>query len=108
MPSVQPDRIHSWHLYVIRLRLDRLKIDRAQFITELQSRGIGTFVHWMPLHMYLYYRETYGYQPRDLVNAAALYPQIVSLPLYPDMTGQEADYVCDSIKQVVAREHKRV
>ena len=106
VPGVQPDRIHSWHLYVVRLRLDRLKIDRAQFITELQARGIGTSVHWMPLHMHPYYRETYGYQPHDLPVAAGLYPQLITLPLYPDMTDQEADYVCDSIKEVSKKSRK--
>ena len=63
VPRVQPDRIHSWHLYTIRLRVDRLRIDRAQFIAELKQRGIGTSVHWLPLHMHPYYRETYGYRP---------------------------------------------
>ena len=89
-----------------RLRLDRLKIDRARFITELQARGIGTSVHWMPLHMHPYYRETYGYSPQDLPVAAGLYPQLITLPLYPDMTSEEADYVCDSIKEVAKKSRK--
>ena len=103
LPRVQPGRIHSWHLYVIRLQLNRLKIDRAQFITELQQRGIGVSVHWMPLHLHPYYREAYEYVPDDLPCAAALYPQIITLPLYPDMTDTEVGYVCDSIKQIIAR-----
>jgi dTDP-4-amino-4,6-dideoxygalactose transaminase len=103
LPRVQPGRIHSWHLYVIRLQLDRLQIDRAQFITELQQRGIGVSVHWMPLHMHPYYRETYEYVPEELPCAAALYPRIITLPLYPDMTDGEVGYVCDSIKQIIAR-----
>src|SRR3981081_2018335 len=49
LPRQQPNRVHSWHLYAIRLQLDKLKIDRAQFIKELQQRGIGIAVHWMPL-----------------------------------------------------------
>src|SRR6266496_172091 len=106
LPSVQPDRIHSWHLYAIRLQLDRLQIDRAQFIAELQKQGIGASVHWMPLHMHPYYRETFGYAPQDLPKAAALYPQLVSLPLYPDMSEAEARYVCGAIKQIVARNRK--
>ena len=103
VPQVQPDRIHSWHLYAIRLKLDRLKIDRAQFITELTQRGVGTSVHWMPLHMHPYYRETYGYAPRDLPVACSLYPQLITLPLYPDMTEGEVQCVCDSIKEIVGR-----
>ena len=102
LPQVQPDRIHSWHLYVIRLKLDRLKIDRAQFITELQHRGIGTSVHWMPLHMHPYYRETYGYASEDLPIAASLYPTIVTLPVYPDMSEVDIAHVCGSITQILA------
>jgi perosamine synthetase len=102
LPQVQPNRIHSWHLFAIRLKLDRLKIDRAQFITELTQRGIGTSVHWLPLHMHHYYRETYGYAPQDLPVACSLYPGIITLPIYPDMTGDEVSYVCGSIKEIVA------
>jgi len=102
LPQVQPDRIHSWHLYVIRLKLNRLKIDRAQFITELQQRGIGTSVHWLPLHMHPYYRETYGCAPQDLPVAAGLYPELVTLPLYPDMSAADINFVSESIKQIIA------
>ena len=102
LPQTLPDRIHSWHLYVLRLKLDRLKIDRGQFITELQQRGIGASVHWLPLHMHPYYRETYGYAPQDLPTAAALYPEIVTLPVYPDMSEEDVAYVCESIKEIIA------
>jgi dTDP-4-amino-4,6-dideoxygalactose transaminase len=102
LPCQQPDRIHSWHLYVIRLKLDRLRIDRAQFIAELQRRGIGVSVHWMPLHLHPYYRETYGYVPEDFPVANALYAQIITLPLYPDMSEEEVRYVADSIQEILA------
>ena len=106
LPQVRPDRIHSWHLYVIRLKLDRLNIDRAQFIEELTRRGVGTSVHWMPLHMHPYYRKTYGYAPEDLPMAWALYPEIITLPLYPNMTEGDVEYVCDSIKDIVSRNRR--
>ena len=91
LPSELPNRIHSWHLYVIRLRLKRLKVGRAQVIQELKARGIGTSVHWLPLHMHPYYRETYGYQAADLPVAAGLYPELTTLPLYPNMTEAEVE-----------------
>ncbi|HLP78231.1 MAG TPA: DegT/DnrJ/EryC1/StrS family aminotransferase [Candidatus Paceibacterota bacterium] len=103
LPAVQPDRIHAWHLYVIRLRLDRLSIDRAKFISELQKRGIGASVHWLPLHMHPYYRATYGYVPEDYPVACGLYPEIVSLPIYPGMTSDEVLNVCHSIRAIVSR-----
>jgi len=102
LPRLQPHRVHSWHLFTIRLKLDRLRIDRARFITELQQRGIGTSVHWLPLHMHPYYRETYGYAAQDFPVAAGLYPEIITLPLYPDITEIEVACVCDAIKAVVA------
>ncbi len=104
-PREQPDRIHSWHLYVIRLRLDKLHLDRAQFIRELHQRGIGTSVHWLPLHMHPYYRDTYGYLPGDFPVAASLYPEIITLPLYPDMTEADVAFVCDAIRQICTRQH---
>jgi len=107
LPCQMPNRVHSWHLYVIRLRLDRLKIDRAQFITELQQRGIGSSVHWMPLHMHPYYEHTFDYAPGDLPMAASLYNEIITLPLYPDMTEEDITHVCDSIKEILHHNLRR-
>ena len=102
LPIELTGRIHSWHLYAIRLDTDRLTIDRAQIIQELKALEIGTSVHWLPLHMHPYYRDKYGYAAQDLPVAAGLYPQLITLPLYPDMTESEVRYVCDSLRQVVA------
>lgn len=106
LPKAQPDRIHSWHLYVIRLRLDRLSIDRSELIEELKRTGIGTSVHWMPLHMHPYYRETYGYKPDDLPQAARLYPEIISLPIFPDMSLKNILRVCSELKRIIAGHRK--
>ena len=106
LPREEANRVHSWHLYAVRLKLDQLKIDRAQCITELKQRGIGTSVHWMPLHMHPYYRETYGHRPADLPNAAALYPEMITLPLYPDLTEADAQYVCATLKEVITQNLK--
>jgi dTDP-4-amino-4,6-dideoxygalactose transaminase len=65
IPHDQPDCQHAWHLYMLRLHLDRLRIDRAQFAEELKRRNIGISVHFIPLHIHPYYRETYGYRPED-------------------------------------------
>jgi perosamine synthetase len=102
LPQALPNRIHSWHLYAIRLKLDRLTIDRAQFIKEMQHRGIGVSVHWMPLHMHPYYRETYAYKPEDFPTACALYPEILTLPVYPDMSDEQIAFVCASVSEIVA------
>jgi perosamine synthetase len=106
VPRCQPNRVHSWHLYAVRLRLEQLTIDRARFIEQLKARGVATSVHWMPLHMHPYYREIYGYAATDFPVAAGIYPRLVTLPLFPDMTLDQANYVVQCIRAVIA-EHRR-
>ncbi len=93
--------LHAHHLYVLKLRLDRLRITRAEFIEQMKARGIICSVHWRPLHMHPYYVETYGYHAEDFPQAAALWPRIVSLPLYPSMSDAEFDYVRDAVRGIV-------
>jgi perosamine synthetase len=106
LPKELPNRIHSWHLYPIRLKLDSMSIDRAEVITQMKSADIGTSVHWMPLHMHPYYRELLGYEPSDCPSSAAIYPELVSLPLYPDMTPEDVEYVCRTLREIIV--HSRV
>lgn len=101
LPRLMPDRLHSWHLYVIRLRLDRLTQDRRAFVESLRERGITTSVHWMPLHMHPYYRDTYGFRAEDFPVAARLYDEIVTLPLFPGMSDAQLGHVVDSVRAVI-------
>jgi dTDP-4-amino-4,6-dideoxygalactose transaminase len=102
-PGNDANRIHSWHLFVIRLRLDHLTIDRAQVIDLLREAGIGTSVHWMPLHLHPYYRDNYGYQPADFPVATRLFPEIISLPIFPGMSDHDVAFVCDTLATIVAQ-----
>lgn len=101
-PGVQ----HAWHLYVIQLDLQRLTIDRARFIQELKAIGIGASVHFIPLHLHPYYRDTYGYRPEDLPVATRAYDRLVSLPLYPRMTPSDVDRVIEAVFEILER-HRR-
>jgi dTDP-4-amino-4,6-dideoxygalactose transaminase len=92
---------HSWHLYVIRLNLQRLQIDRNKFIDELSRKGIGTSVHFIPLHIHPYYRENYGYQPEDFPVAYETYRRIISLPIYAKMTDNDVTRVIESVTDIV-------
>jgi len=103
LPQEMPDRIHSWHLYSVRVQVDRLSVDRAEVISEMKRAGIGTSVHWTPLHMHPYYRETFGCQSSDYFCAAGIYPELVSLPLYPDLTEEDVVYVGRTLKEIIAR-----
>jgi perosamine synthetase len=107
LPIENQNRIHGWHLFVIRLRLGRLAIDRAQVIYEMKQNGIGASVHWMPLHMHPYYRKTYGYRPEDLPVSAKLYPEIISLPIYPGMSESDVVNVCDTLSSIIAKHRRR-
>jgi len=103
LPIVRSSIRHAWHLYVIRLRLERLGINRAEFIERLKSEGIGTSVHFIPLHRQPYYRDRFGFQPADFPVADAAYERLVSLPLYTLMTERDVDDVIEAVRRVVQR-----
>jgi len=103
LPADRPDCRHAWHLYMLRLRLERLRIDRARFIQELKERNIGTSVHFVPLHLHPYYRETYGHRPEDLPVAYREYQREISLPVYSRMSDLDVQDVIDAVADVVER-----
>ena len=97
---------HAWHLYVIQLNLEQLRINRNEFIKLLNKRGIGTSVHFIPLHLHPYYRDTFGYRPEDLPNASTVFERIVSLPIYPKMTEADVYDVIGAVRTIVGK-HRR-
>lgn len=90
----------SWHLYVIQLDLDKLKVDRKKIFDELRSKKIGCHVHYIPVYYHPYYQQL-GYKKGLCPNAEWLYERILTLPLFPKMTNDEVDFVIDVIKKVV-------
>lgn len=106
VPVLRSDRRHTWHLYVIRLRTERLTIDRGQFIQELCRRNIGSSVHFIPVHLHPFYRDRFGYRAGDLPQAETLFERMISLPLYPAMARRDVEDVIDAVTDVV-REHRR-
>ena len=106
LPAVRAGIRHAWHLYAIRLRLEKLTIDRAEFIERLKAEGIGTSVHFIPLHRQPYYRDRFGFQPLDFPIADAAYARLISLPLYTRMTEADVDDVIEAVRRVVRR-HRR-
>ena len=106
IPACESDVQHAWHLYVIQLCLERLKIDRDQFIEALKAHGIGTAVHFIPLHLHPYYRHQFGYAPEDFPRATEIYRRIISLPIYPKMTETQIGHVIDAVRET-ARQNRR-
>ena len=102
LPVERPEVESAWHLYVVRLNLHRLAIDRARFIEELKKRNIGTSVHFIPIHLHPYYRDKYGYRAEDFPVAYENYQRIVSLPLHPRLSEQDVARIIAAVKEVVA------
>jgi perosamine synthetase len=97
----RPNEVHAWHLYPIRLHLDRVAVSRAEAIDRLAEAGIGTSVHFIPLHLHPYYRRTYGYAPTDLPVANLQFEREISLPIYPDLADDEVDYVVEQLAAIL-------
>ena len=102
-PPTRSGTEHAWHLYVIRVLPEVLRIDRDAVIEELRARNIGTSVHFIPLHMHSYYRDAYGARPEDFPVATQAAERILSLPLYPDMQPSDVEYVAETLARLVRR-----
>jgi perosamine synthetase len=103
LPEGVADGSHAWHLYIVRLHLDRLRLDRAAVIEALRDTGIGTSVHFIPLHLHPYYRRRWGTQPSDHPVASHEYERVISLPIWPGMTDAEVSRVVVSLESILAR-----
>jgi perosamine synthetase len=100
LPPTDPDRLHSWHLYPIRLRLDKLAISRNEFIEQLKKNGVGCSVHWRPLHLHPYYIDRYRWPADHFPNATHLWDRVISLPLFPSMSAEEVNRVVDVVRNL--------
>jgi perosamine synthetase len=98
--AVMPDREPAWHLYVVRLRLERLRVGRVQVFAALRAENIGVNVHYIPVYWHPYYRQL-GY-PRGLCPVAeAAYERLLTLPIFPAMTDRDVEDVIEAVCKVV-------
>jgi dTDP-4-amino-4,6-dideoxygalactose transaminase len=95
-----PGDLHAWHLYVIRL-LDDAPIQRDAFIEALRARGIGTSVHYVPLHLHPYWRDTYRLRRQQFPVSAEAYRRMVSLPIYSRMTDADVSRVIEAVHEAL-------
>ncbi|MEP7075250.1 MAG: DegT/DnrJ/EryC1/StrS family aminotransferase [Acidobacteriota bacterium] len=103
LPPNDENRIHSWHLFPIRLHIETLSIDRNEFIEELKRRGVGCSVHWRPLHMHPLYQEGRGWNENHFPSATKLWGEIISLPIFSAMTLEERVHVVETVKELCAK-----
>ena len=106
LPEDEPDGSHAWHLFIIRLNLEALAIDRAAVMDGLAERGIGASVHFIPLHLHPYYRRQ-GWKAEDFPVATREYERVISLPLWPGMTPADVERVADALAEIVASKARR-
>jgi dTDP-4-amino-4,6-dideoxygalactose transaminase len=98
---------NAWHLYMLRLNLEQLKIDRAEFIRALFGKGIGASVHFIPIPMHPFFAEHAVRPQNHCPRSLELYPRLVSLPLYPSMTEEQVDFVVGVVKEIALAARKR-
>jgi dTDP-4-amino-4,6-dideoxygalactose transaminase len=103
-PSRRDPEAHSWHLYVIQLRLDQLTIDRDVFLQKLTEQNIGTSVHFIPLHLHPYWRDRYRLTPEQFPGATRAFERMISLPIYAAMSDQDVEDVIEAVSEIV-RQH---
>src|SRR5262249_19204873 len=108
LPLTDTNRVHAWHLFPIRLRLDRLTVDRNGFMKDLARAGVSCSVHWRPLHLHPYYEQTFGWRATDLPVASAEWTRLVSLPLFSGMESHEIDRVISAVRDICGRTSRRL
>jgi dTDP-4-amino-4,6-dideoxygalactose transaminase len=107
--EIPPDKDycrHSRHLYTLRLNLDRLQINREEFILELKRLGIGTSVHFIPIPLHPFFASFAQRTENQCPRALSLYPRILSLPIYPAMAESQVNYVIESVKDIARKNRK--
>ncbi len=101
-PSVRPEANPAWHLYPIRLDLERLSADRDQVFRALRAENIGVNVHYIPVHLQPYYRDRFGYRGGECPVAEDAYARLISLPLFHGMSDQDVVDVISAVSKVLA------
>jgi perosamine synthetase len=99
-PQVAEDVQHAWHLYVVLVEPSVLRIHRDQVIEELRQRGIGTSVHFIPLHLHPYYQRNWGYRLGEFPVAEDYFDRCISLPIYPSMTDEDVNQVIEALQDI--------
>jgi dTDP-4-amino-4,6-dideoxygalactose transaminase len=100
-PATPAGCVHAWHLYVVKLNLERLKLDRPGFRAALRERNIATGLHYLSLHVQPYYERELGCKRDDFPESLWASERVVSLPLFADMTDEDLMYVCDAVREVL-------
>jgi dTDP-4-amino-4,6-dideoxygalactose transaminase len=100
IPYEKSSVFSAFHLYILLIDFKQLNKTRKQVMEELELQGIGTQVHYIPIHLQPYYKRTYGYQEGDYPHAEAYYEKALSIPLYPGLKDEDIERVVSAIKEL--------
>ena len=100
-PAVRAGVKPAWHLYPIRLDLERLSSDRTQVFRALRAENIGVNVHYIPVHCHPYYRDHFGYRGGEYPIAEDAYERLISLPMFHGMSDRDVDDVIRAVRKVI-------
>lgn len=101
LPADAPTSRHCWHLYMLKLNLDLLEIDRKGFIERLKEAGVGSSVHFIPIPLHPAYARWKTLSAEQCPRAMSLFPRYVSLPLYPGLSEPELRRVSEAVLEIV-------
>lgn len=101
LPEEKKDRKSAWHIYIIQLCLEKLKVDRKGIFEAFQKEGIGVQVHYLPLHLQPFFKKKFGYKVGDFPIAEKYYKKAITLPLFPKMTDGDVRYIIRSVKSII-------
>jgi perosamine synthetase len=99
-PTVLPEANPAWHLYPIRLNLERLTADRGQIFRALRAENIGVNVHYIPVHLHPYYRDRFGFRDGQFPVAEDAYARLITLPMFHGMSDADAEDVIAAVSKV--------
>lgn len=101
LPYVKKDVKHTWHLFIIQLNLEKLKVNRDHIFKALREENIGVNVHYIPVHYHSYYQDRFGLKKGILPNVEWLYPRLLTIPLFPKMSNDDAYDVINALEKVI-------
>lgn len=101
-PAIREAVTPAWHLYPIRLDLNRLNVDRGRVFRALRAENIGVNVHYVPVHLHPYYRDRFGHKAGEFPIAEDGYGRLISLPMFHGMTDEDVQDVVHAVKKVVS------
>ena len=102
IPEINPtDSNPVWHIFMIQVNLERLKIDRREIFEALRAENIGVNVHYIPIHLQPYYQKRFDYHFGDFPKAEVYYSRAITLPLFPKMSDKDIDDVVAAVKKVI-------